>query len=615
MRENKYDIFISYRRVGGESTARIICDRLTDLGYSVFFDVESLRSGDFNTKLYSVIEECNDFLVILSPGSLERCNDENDWVRLEIAHAIKHNKNVIPVMLRGFSFPEVLPAEIEAIKYKNGIEANSEFFDAFITKLKNFLTSKTSFTNRIFQNTVFKRTLPFTIALLITAAIIAGGAGIYNKYFKTKAFPYSQEEKNVTNEVLDYVGTNLMNYNLITGKAQEAYKACDDYLSNQNGEAYEKASALIQKSHDDISKIDTKKDVLKSQLDSKVDKTPIKKDDLIAVNTSVDLVKNELADNLEFINYIIGPDSHYDISTKKQILGIYSDLLDIDRKNIVYGTNELLLPIDSNFISDFKRSRLTLLTNLPFDESKWLTNKDEIENQMLLNTNKIQDFINKLSSIVGNQNIEYVKDLDNFKETLKKAGLSDEEIDKNTAKITKGSDDITKLKKELQESTAALNEEYENAKEKFKPLNSDEPGMLWGKMLRFLTLRLNDEAIKCVQMYQQKVRSTDKYADTYVPIVINFINNIKNTGIDYGVMVVGFEPNKTQHEIYKIGDIITAVNDKQCLNYTSYSGFKVSAGDVITLLRVNSDGKLEYVKVTAVQNQSKVLLLNLTEKE
>ena len=91
-----YDIFISYRRDGGESTAKILRDKLTELGYSVFFDVESLRSGDFNTKLYSVIEECSDFLLVLSPGALDRCRNEDDWVRLEIEHALEEGKNVVP---------------------------------------------------------------------------------------------------------------------------------------------------------------------------------------------------------------------------------------------------------------------------------------------------------------------------------------------------------------------------------------------------------------------------------------------------------------------------------------------------------------------------------------
>lgn len=76
-----YDIFISYRRNGGEHTAKIIRDRLNKLGYKVFYDVESLRSGICNEKLYSVIDECTDFVLILSPGALDRCVNEDDWVR------------------------------------------------------------------------------------------------------------------------------------------------------------------------------------------------------------------------------------------------------------------------------------------------------------------------------------------------------------------------------------------------------------------------------------------------------------------------------------------------------------------------------------------------------
>ena len=86
---SKYDIFISYRRDGGESTARIIRDKLTEQGYRVFLDVESLRSGDFNAKLYSVIEECKDFLLILPPGGLDRCGSEDDWVRREAEYALE----------------------------------------------------------------------------------------------------------------------------------------------------------------------------------------------------------------------------------------------------------------------------------------------------------------------------------------------------------------------------------------------------------------------------------------------------------------------------------------------------------------------------------------------
>ena len=49
---DKYQIFISYRREGGAELAGRITDQLKSLGYKVFFDVETMRSGKFNTRYY-----------------------------------------------------------------------------------------------------------------------------------------------------------------------------------------------------------------------------------------------------------------------------------------------------------------------------------------------------------------------------------------------------------------------------------------------------------------------------------------------------------------------------------------------------------------------------------
>lgn len=141
----KYQIFISYRREGGDVLAGRLCERFTRIGYRVFYDIESLRSGDFNTKLLEVIEECEDVLLVLPPGGLDRCVNEDDWVRQEIAHALKCKKNIVPVMMRNFEFPENLPEDIAAVRNKHGISANMEFFDAVIEKIASkFLYSKVS---------------------------------------------------------------------------------------------------------------------------------------------------------------------------------------------------------------------------------------------------------------------------------------------------------------------------------------------------------------------------------------------------------------------------------------------------------------------------------------
>lgn len=90
--KTKYDIFISYRRTGGFESANLIAEKLKGMGYSVFFDLESLRSGKFNEQLYLVIEQCRDFVVVLPDKALERCSNadgtanEEDWIRKEVIH-------------------------------------------------------------------------------------------------------------------------------------------------------------------------------------------------------------------------------------------------------------------------------------------------------------------------------------------------------------------------------------------------------------------------------------------------------------------------------------------------------------------------------------------------
>ncbi|MCL2636924.1 MAG: toll/interleukin-1 receptor domain-containing protein [Oscillospiraceae bacterium] len=139
----KYNVFLSYRRDGGEAMAILLRDRLAEKGYRVFLDVENLNAGTFNDKLLEIIDGCTDFVLVCSAGCLDRCINEGDWVHKEISHAYKAGKNVVPVMLRGFEWPEALPEDIEILRMQNGVSAsNSEFFEAVIDRLADkFLQS------------------------------------------------------------------------------------------------------------------------------------------------------------------------------------------------------------------------------------------------------------------------------------------------------------------------------------------------------------------------------------------------------------------------------------------------------------------------------------------
>lgn len=610
----KYDVFISYRRQGGEQTAKIICDRLMDAGYHVFYDVEALRSGAFNTKLYSVIEECRDVIVVLSPDSLDRCNDENDWVRLEIAHALKTGRNVIPVFLRGFAFPDVLAENIQALRYQNGLEANSEFFDAFVTKLKTFLHSKPTFIRRISQNLVFRRTLPFLLALLLLLGIGLGGYTWIQ--YRGHTFPRTQEQKNVANETLKYIEQNIALIDGAFGGVSSAYNECENYLVDLDPVQYEVATSAINQAYGNINKLDFTTCGLPENLSDKIDKTPINKADLVEVNEfNIDLCKS-LKDNLLFIKQTIHKDSGMDTATKRKILGIYEKMLESDTLNITYGINDLLLPVDKSFLAEFKQKYLPAFTNIPFGSHAWLDDKAELERLADSVYNQQVQQLNDLASIIGSENYAFLQQKSELEQYALDKGMSQNEIDAFLANIVDKSESITAMKQQLNELTTALADQKIQAREKFAPQLEDKSEILWGKMLRFINLQMFDDAVKCAQMYQMKVQVEYPEAKVYVPAAIRFINQISSTGVDYGVIVCNYEPGKPKHAVFEIGDIIVAVNDTMCLNFESFAKLKPADGDYkTTILRPDAEGNLVFVEKTVPSGQPKIQLLDMTERE
>ena len=94
---NAYDIFISYRRDGGAQYARILQLMLSQRGYRVFLDYDELKDGVFGKRIKAAIKAAPVFMLVLSKDSLDRCKNENDWVREEILYAIEHQKKIVPV--------------------------------------------------------------------------------------------------------------------------------------------------------------------------------------------------------------------------------------------------------------------------------------------------------------------------------------------------------------------------------------------------------------------------------------------------------------------------------------------------------------------------------------
>lgn len=134
-------VFISYRRTN-VPWALAVWQDLTQHGYDVFFDYEGIASGDFESVILGNITARAHFLIILTPSTLERCGEPKDMMRREIETAIESKRNIVPLMLEGFSFgtPAIanqLTGTLAPLKDYNGLSMPAEYFLAAMEKLRN----------------------------------------------------------------------------------------------------------------------------------------------------------------------------------------------------------------------------------------------------------------------------------------------------------------------------------------------------------------------------------------------------------------------------------------------------------------------------------------------
>lgn len=556
-----YDIFISYRRNGGEHTAKIIKDRLNELGYKVFYDVESLRSGNFNEKLYSVINECTDFVLILSPGALDRCVNEDDWVRKEVEHAIAQNKNVVPVMLRNFSFGCPLPRSMESLPYLNGIEANSQFFDAFIEKLQQFLKSKPSLIQRLKANILLKKTLPLIIAI---AVIFVAVFSIKTWYDSTHSlYPATKEEVNLLKEVVYSVSSDLTKLDIIAGAEEDAYDSALRYLQSESKDE-ELLSREFAISKNCIHDIDESKNDSQSDLIERLYDTPYDIADINALSDAVVTYKADGIDNIKYIEYILSPEAFHTNEEKLQIVECYKAMNREYMKIYSYGTNELFLHItDRDALAELFEIILPGLEHIPLSEAGWLNSKSSIESATDESFNKIESLTMKIATIVGN-------------------------------------------------AAADLNEYKNGIREMCQPLETDDADTLWLKMTHLLYLNYYDDAKVCIETFARK--TTDTYSSVYLPVLGKYIERVKISGEKGGIMVADYEFPDSDENILKVGDIIVSFDGKNCASGAEYAKYKDALSSdtfKVGVLRMSDSGELEETYLTLQSNGPRVYMYNI----
>jgi hypothetical protein len=145
-------IFISYRREDAAGHAGRLFDRLAQhFGRDqVFMDVAGIDPGvDFVEAIEQAVGSCGVLIVVIGKqwaqatdaAGRRRLEDDNDFVRLETATALKRNVRVIPLLVESAPLPspESLPEDLRALTRRNAFELRDSRWEADIVLLTNAL--------------------------------------------------------------------------------------------------------------------------------------------------------------------------------------------------------------------------------------------------------------------------------------------------------------------------------------------------------------------------------------------------------------------------------------------------------------------------------------------
>lgn len=141
-------IFVCYRREDTGGYARLLFDRLADHfgANQIFMDVSAIAPGiDFVEAIRKRVADCDVVVAIVgrqwlsakdADGSL-RINNPNDYVRLEIASALRDGIRVIPALVGGAPplKAEELPDDLVGLSTLNAWQASEQDFAASVQRL------------------------------------------------------------------------------------------------------------------------------------------------------------------------------------------------------------------------------------------------------------------------------------------------------------------------------------------------------------------------------------------------------------------------------------------------------------------------------------------------
>jgi formylglycine-generating enzyme required for sulfatase activity len=145
---NTHSIFLNYRRIEALKDARhLYRELLRHFPEQIFMDAPGTAGGQhFPDLLRRKVQECRVLVAVIGPewhrladsSGRVRLDQEDDWVRLEIATALQRGIPVIPALIDGARMPvaEQVPAVLRGLLNHQAVKLDlDDFFEASIEKL------------------------------------------------------------------------------------------------------------------------------------------------------------------------------------------------------------------------------------------------------------------------------------------------------------------------------------------------------------------------------------------------------------------------------------------------------------------------------------------------
>lgn len=629
----KYDIFISYRRDAFES-ANLIAEKLRSAGYTVFFDVETLRSGKFNEQLLAEIGRCTDFIVVLPEGGLDRCADPEDWVRREVCCAMSHDKNVIPVMLAGFQWPKPMPEGMEELANYQAITASGhEYFDLAMKRLMGYLKSRPH--GR-------RRGLALKVAAVVAVLAVCAGIGYYA--FRLAAVPVCTEVASVVTQ-----GMGVMN---LLGEDNGNLRKEWEAFARKYGEARTGADTAALKS-------DLRKAIAhyRGEISRLYEAQPtptfetgdyrtfllglygVNSAELGAFTQSYQSMFDELNHQLDFISQVL--DSGDLSALNLQFIDTNFQGFQYLLNSLYYGYMDFLSPMPAE-AQELHGQLSPEWNHFPNGVGLKLS-KEEYERFQKQEANKYEALLKdtevklvKADSDMG----ELEEKLDNIEHMVTEAARqgqtsADEELANRVKAVEEKRAYVEEQKEKLAEIDRQYAETYRRMKEKCQLDENDEQSYMWGKIVHWAKF-MNTIVESRKAMEAQGVYSTSSVTpevaladmnsllncyQTYHPESKAYIPSMKAFYGDVvrgvrplaGVLVFGFKDDAV-HPLLKAGDIVVGRNGKDVAKYADLQEALKEKGDgSVVFLRPNAEGQLERHEEKMPDTKILVGYMELTE--